>query len=390
LGNLSEGRVLVLDGLWNKTVAVVRSFGERGFFVGVGERTRFAPAMFSRYCSRRFLYPSLALQPGRFLAALEEELRAGRYEVLIATEFATQTFLSRHRRRVEPLARFPYASEDLALRVQDKGALMSFAGTNGIECPATFFPSGPDEAPPMAERLPYPVLVKPRFSSGGRGIAKAANPAQFIEAYLRVHAKYPIPIVQECLPPGGDALGVAVLMNGSSVARASFAYRRLREYPASGGPSTLRESIREDGLRRVAEGLLSALGWTGVAMVEFKVDPRDGEPKLLEVNPRFWGSLHHAIVCGVDFPYLLYRMAMEGDVEPQGEYRVGIRSRSLFHGELLHFARNPQRIRLKPGLLDFTIPDDLLSSADPWPAVGRISSLIPAIYDRELREAMFG
>jgi predicted ATP-grasp superfamily ATP-dependent carboligase len=232
--------------------------------------------------------------------------------------------------------------------------------------------------------------VKPRFSSGGRGIARASTAGEFIEAYRRVHDGFPAPIVQEFLPKGGDALGVAVLMNGSSVPRASFAYRRLREYPTSGGPGTLRESIRDDGLRRTAEGLLSALGWAGVAMAEFKVDPRDGRPKLLEVNPRFWGSLHHAIVCGVDFPYLLYRMAMDGDVEAQGEYRVGVRTRSLIHGELMHFLKSPERFRMKPGLLDFGVPDDLLSSKDPWPVLGRVSSLIAAAYDRELRRVMFG
>ena len=209
-------------------------------------------------------------------------------------------------------------------------------------------------------------------------------------AHRKVHAKYPNPIVQEYLPPGGDALGVAVLLNGSSVSRASFAYRRLREYPPGGGPSTLRESIRDDELRRTAERLLSALGWVGVAMVEFKVDPRDGQPKLLEVNPRFWGSLHHAIACGVDFPWLLYRMAVNGDVETQTDYRCGVRTRSLLHGELLHFVRSPQRFRLKPGLMDFTIPDDLLSTSDPWPALGRLLSLLPAVYDQELRKVMFG
>ena len=143
-------------------------------------------------------------------------------------------------------------------------------------------------------------------------------------------------------------------------------------------------------MRKTAEDLLAALGWVGVAMAEFKVDPRDGRPKLLEVNPRFWGSLNHAIVCGVDFPWLLYRMAMEGDVEPQGEYRVGVRSRSFLPGELLHFARNPRRFRLKPGLMDFSIPDDLLSAADPWPALGRISALLAAVHDREIREVIFG
>lgn len=125
-------------------------------------------------------------------------------------------------------------------------------------------------------------------------------------------------------------------------------------------------------------------------MVEFKADPRDGRPKLLEVNPRFWGSLHHAILSGVDFPHLLCRMAIEGDVPPVKGYRVGLRSRSVLHGELMHFASNPDRLRLKPGLFDFSVPDDLLSIDDPWPVVGRLSSLIPAFYDRELRETMLG
>ncbi|HEX9206425.1 MAG TPA: ATP-grasp domain-containing protein [Candidatus Deferrimicrobiaceae bacterium] len=388
--NGGRGRVLVLDGLWNKTVAAVRSFGRRGLFVGVGERTRFAPAMFSRYCSRRFLHPSPVIRSDDFLPALESELSANRYDVMLATEFSTQNMIARHRKRFEPLTRFPYASETLSLRVQDKREIASLAQAHGIEIPKTYSPGNLGEANLLAGRLPYPVLVKPRFSSGGRGIVRVAGRDEFGRAYLQVHTRYPEPIIQECLPPGGDALCVAVLMNYRSEPRASFVYRRLREYPVTGGPSTLRESIRDDALRRKAEELLSSVGWIGVALAEFKVDPRDGRPKLLEVNPRFWGSLNHAIVCGVDFPWLLYRMAMDGDVEPQGEYRVGVRSRSLLPGELLHFARNPRRFRLSPGLSDFTIPDDLLSGADPWPALGRLSSLLPAVYDRELREVIFG
>ena len=91
------GRVLVLDGLWNKTVAAVRSFGRRGLFVGVGERTRFAPAMFSRYCSRRFLHPSPVIRPDDFLPALESELSANRYDVMLATEFSTLTRMTEPR-----------------------------------------------------------------------------------------------------------------------------------------------------------------------------------------------------------------------------------------------------------------------------------------------------
>lgn len=39
-------------------------------------------------------------------------------------------------------------------------------------------------------------------------------------------------------------------------------------------------------------------------MVEWKVDLRDGRPKLMEINPRFWGSLELAVRSGVNFPSL--------------------------------------------------------------------------------------
>ena len=379
------GRVLILDGFWNKALAAVRSLGQRGLSVAVGAETRVAPAMFSRYCLRRFVYPSTLGQPEAFLAALEHELSAGCYDVLLPMELATQLLVTRNRGRLAEWVRIPFADADCTLRVHDKGFLAGFAKAQGIECPATFLPDGPEAADALAPELPYPVLVKPRHSSGGRGIARVEGSADFLTAYRAVHARYPLPIVQECLPPGGEALGVAVLMNFASEPRAAFAYRRLREYPVAGGPSTLRESVRDPRLCESTERLLAALGWTGVAMVEYKVDPRDGRPKLLEVNPRFWGSLHHAIVCGVDFPYLLYRLAMDGDVARQEGYRVGVRSRSLLHGEVMHFIKNPDRFHLKPGLTDFSIPDDVLSVRDPFPAIGRIASLVALARDRHLR-----
>jgi len=383
-------RVLVLDGFWNKSLAAVRSLGRGGAFVAAGERTRLAPALFSRYCRRRFVYPSVVGRPEAFLAALERELQATGYDVVLPMELATQLLVTEHRRRVEPGARIPFADADRTLRVHDKGFLTAFARDHGIECPATFFPNGPKDAAALSGDLPYPVLVKPRHSSGGRGIRRVERRADFVRAYAMVHATFPAPIVQECLPPGGDALGVAVLMNFASEPRASFAYRRVREYPATGGPSTVRESLGDPALRATTERLLSLLGWVGVAMAEFKVDTRDGRPKLLEVNPRFWGSLHHAILCGVDFPWLLCRMAVDGDVDRVTGYEVGVKSRSLLHGEAMRFLTSPERFRLQPALCDFSIPDDVLSSDDPWPTLGRIASLFALVCDQDLRAMVRG
>ena len=378
-------RVLVLDGFWNKSLAAVRSLGARGFWVAAGERTRLAPALFSRHCRRRFVYPSVFRRPHGFLAALERELDIGRYDVVLPMELTTQLLLTEHRRRLESKVRIPFADAERTLQVNDKGFLAAVARERGIECPRTFCPRGLEDAAVLAQDLPYPVLVKPRHSSGGRGIMRVARPEDFPAAYAGVHARFPEPIVQECLPPDGEAIGVAVLLNFASEPRASFVYRRLREYPIAGGPSTLRESIRCPEIQEIAERLLCALGWVGVAMVEFKVDARDGRPKLLEVNPRFWGSLHHAIVCGVDFPFLVCRLALDGDVACVPEYRVGVQSRSVLHGELLHFLKNRERFRLRPALYDCSIADDVLSVEDPLPTLGRILSLLAFVWDRDLR-----
>lgn len=87
-------RVLVLDGMWNKSLAAVRSFGRKGFYVTAGERTRLATAIFSKYCSRRWIYSSPVLSQVNFLTDLEAELKAGKYDVIFPMEFSTQVLLT--------------------------------------------------------------------------------------------------------------------------------------------------------------------------------------------------------------------------------------------------------------------------------------------------------
>ena len=83
-------------------------------------------------------------------------------------------------------------------------------------------------------------------------------------------------------------------------------------------------------LQRAAESLLRALGWTGVAMVEFKVDARDGVAKLMEINGRFWGSLQLAIDAGVDFPAILLDTVTGAALDDAPTYQVGVQSRWLW------------------------------------------------------------
>lgn len=382
----TTSKILVFDAMWNKTLAAVRSLGRRNFNLTVGEKTRFATALFSRYCSKRVIYPSPLSRPDDFLEWLLKEISANDYDMLLPAELETQQLILKNRKELERYTRIPFADYDLISNVQNKAWLLKHAEANGYLCPKTYFIENLNEF--NYEKLKYPLVIKPRESSGSRGIAYIKKPSELSTAFQNVHNKYPFPLIQEYIPNGG-AYGVGALFNFNSEPRAAFVYKRIREYPVSGGPSTLRESVINDEIKDIALNLLKSLNWKGIAMVEFRVDARDGKAKLMEINPRLWGSLHLAILSGMDFPYLLYKMAVDGDIEPVWDYKAGIQCRWLIPGDILHFVSNLKKLCLTPGFFTRTDGDDIISAADPMPVIGRLSSLFTLIYDKDMRKMLF-
>jgi predicted ATP-grasp superfamily ATP-dependent carboligase len=153
-----------------------------------------------------------------------------------------------------------------------------------------------------------------------------------MDAWSDLALRAPSILVQEFVD--GIGVGYFALLGGGRV-RAEFAHRRLRDVRPTGSGSSLRISASIDpGLRDQALSVLSALGWTGVAMVEFRVRP-DGTPVFLEVNGRFWNSLALAVHAGVDFPALVATLAAEGEVAAPPTYREGVRCRWIL-GDVRH------------------------------------------------------
>jgi protein-tyrosine-phosphatase len=69
----------------------------------------------------------------------------------------------------------------------------------------------------------------------------------------------------------------------------------------------------------------------GVARFAFRVDRGSGRHVLLEVNPRFWGSLPLAVAAGADFPSLYWDLAVHGR-EGEAAYRAGVVKADLTGG----------------------------------------------------------
>lgn len=314
-------KVFITDASFKHTLGAVRCLGRRGIHVIAGSSYKCSQSFYSKYCKKRVIYPD----PGKedeFINFMLNYVKNNEIDVLLPIGYLTTTVLSKHKDKFSPYTKIPIADWDSMKIASDKYRTMELAKKLGVKIPKTF-----DENDKIEN---FPVVIKGLKESGR---VHYANSFKELAEFKTVDS-----IVQEYIP--GEGYGFFALFNKGKV-RAIFMHKRVREYPITGGPSTVAESIYEPKLKELGLKLLEDLNWHGVAMVEFKKDHRDGEFKLMEINPKFWGSLDLAIASGVDFPYLAVKMAVDDDVEPVFKYETGIRFRWLFPDDLLHLFANP-------------------------------------------------
>lgn len=159
---------------------------------------------------------------------------------------------------------------------------------------------------------------------------RAETPSEAIRQLANLRGRYAKAIVQGHVP--GQGVGAFFLLHRGTVL-AEFMHRRLHEVPHTGGVSSLRESWRHRAIRDDALERLRCLRWEGVAMVEYRWEPTTDRYWFIEMNGRFWGSLHLALFCGVDFPRLLADAFFGQPLAPGGSYPLRRRCRHTFPKE---------------------------------------------------------
>jgi len=315
-----------------------------------------------------------------FIAALRE-LSGKEKPVIIPVGMESLTALSRNRDEVNSFAYTALPHIDSLTTANNKDRLMLQAKALGIPCPKTTTLQPEESTSKLAERISYPAVIKYRqgellgFDPQDRyQIVK--NKEEMTTAFSVMHQKQEYPLVQEYVP--GRGFGVSAVFDQNHKPMTVFCHSRLREYPVSGGPSCYCQSAWNDELVRYAVALLKSLHWTGVAMVEFKGNPERGY-KLMEINPRFWGSSALAPIAGCDITKYLFHAALGKRAEPNTslapDYRLNKKMRfflqdasSLF-GYMKQSKKPFRYFWLHLGsLLNPTVRGGVFSFGDPKPA----------------------
>lgn len=389
-------RVLLTDGDQRATLAAARALGRAGVYALVGET--FVPnlASRSRYCREAIAYPSPYGGESAFAGAVMSAATEYDVDLVLPMTDITSAILAERRDTFPGSIRIGVPDAKTFWRASDKIALHELAARLGVPTPASLHVHGSLDEHAIAG-LRFPCVIKPARS-------RVKTPSGWIKtSVLRVASadelrhllatrpelRHPC-MVQEVIE--GDGAGIFALCDRGEP-RMLFAHRRLREKPPSGGVSVLRESAPLDpAITEHATRLLRALGWHGVAMVEFKRERSTGTPYLMEVNGRFWGSLQLAIDAGLNFPLEAVRLWLDEPLSAQPAYRTGVRSRWLL-GDLDHLLlRLKQNGTALPGapslprlLLDFCrffradTRYEIESLADPGPSLYEMRSYARAL-----------
>ncbi len=301
-------------------LGIVRSLGRQGIPTCVVDDER-SIAPFSRYATHSVRVRDLSDDDRAVDALLDAGHRLGLEGwVLFPTRDETVAAISSHRATLSDVYRVPTPDWRTIQWAWDKRNTHRLAAGLGIPVPRTWYPRDLDEL--EAIDVPFPVAVKPAVKPAFMRATKAK--AWRAETRVELAALFGRAtaivgpgetMVQELIPGDGRCQFAycAFFRQGRPVA--SMVVRRLRQHPPLfGRASTYVETVDLPLLETLSERVLRAIDYYGLVEIEYKLDVRTGEHKLLDINARTWG--YHSIgpAAGVDFTRMLFADQVEGEV----------------------------------------------------------------------------
>lgn len=368
--------VLLTDGGYKNTYAIIRALKKEGLKVGVLYNSILSLSFLSRYVDKRYIIKTNLLKNSspevlsQFYSETLNILKQDDIDVFMPVGNMSFNFATTFKNDLEKFTNLPVVNPDIMEIAQNKYKTFKFAEQIDIPIPKTIFIDSYDDIPRIINEMKFPcVIKKTNFYEGG---VKYCNDKSELKKNLnsileRKKSDGSFPIIQEYVEgPGTGYYGI--FKDGECINY--FMHERLHEYPITGGASTFAKSIYDDKLKQLGTKMLENLKWNGVAMIEFKKDIRDNKYKLMEINPKFWGSLELSYVAGLNFPYLNYLIAMGKPIPPTATYKRDTYFRWIIPDDILwrKFASRQQKDKFKKLKKRVKIHNNLHWN-DPFPII---------------------
>lgn len=281
--------------LHHGALGIARSAGRMRIPVYRVTRERFAPARLSRY-SRGWVSIPWDSSDERILEALHTLAQKIGRAILIAVDDAGSVFVDTHAAALEEEFLFPRQPAGLAQELSSKRGMYELCQKHHVPTPASQFPRSEADVLKLADQARFPTVVK-CINAGDAPpasprVAIAEDRDELLHAYRLMESPSGSNVmIQEYIPGTPESVW---MFNGyfdeRSDCRLGFTGKKIRQSPPYTGATTLgvceaNPTVQDDTVR-----LMKAVGYRGILDIGFRFDQRDGQYKLLDVNPRIGGT----------------------------------------------------------------------------------------------------
>jgi len=354
-------KILVTTASWKSALAVMISLARQGHEISlIGEDPSLAH-LHSKYCHQAFISPHERNKEA-YINFILDLLSSQKFDLIIPISDSCIEYFSQIREKILTYTKLMIPSKEQVELARNKANTYRFAMDNGIPIPKTFFPKDFQDAGRLAKAMNYPCVVKHPDGTGGNGNVYPKSYSELV-TYYRNLTKSPLPVIQEHIH--GRFLGYTAVCNKGEVL-ASFLFEPIRQYPEKGGITVYAHSLIDEKATAISTDLIKKLQWTGPIDLDYFL-LKDGKFLLLEINPRFSGTILFAYHCGIDLPRVYLDMVQGTYSENHSQRKLNMTYRSIFSEEISSCLENRTHIRsffsnfLRPRVCyDFSISDPKL------------------------------
>ena len=167
----------------------------------------------------------------------------------------------------------------------------------------------------VEKKFDYPIMVKGQFYDA----YKCFNVEQAKQAFHRVASKWGLPvIVQEFV--SGTEVNVVALGDGNGNTVAAVPMRK--QYITDKGKAWGGITLADEKMLELTRSLIQKTKWKGGMELEL-IKTNSGDYYLVEINPRIPAWVYLAVGAGQNIPEALIKLALDMDVKPMTEYKIG-------------------------------------------------------------------
>ena len=229
-------------------------------------------------------------------AGLINFLNYHKYKGILAFSERSTALICKHKSKFPPEVSIPFGSFKDFNRLNDKYSILQIADDLHIPTPKHIKIETIEDLNKV-ESIGFPIVLKCKLASGVKEALRICDSVDGLrKAYEELSsskAQYSFfpndKLVAEEFIEGKIYDGCFSVKEGTILA--SITQKRDWTIPPSGGFGARNTTQNIPELIRYGELLFDKVKWTGPAQLEFIYEEKQNEFKLIEINPRFWGTI---------------------------------------------------------------------------------------------------